>query len=261
MIPSGKSFADAQVIWLRLPKEITSKKQSGTYISRQESYQTEFYALHKVTVYLETNETVVEESKAFKKKLNRGVPFCRMTYRMIYNDNTGYLDGTYMSTDCRGVSGKVILYKSEKKVSEDSEMLTTHAWVGKMIDDLKSNKVSPTKMAEMRNNFEFKPLYFDYDKDEIREEYKEYLKTMASIVLSHSDLRIKVTGHTDSDGSDAYNLDLSKRRAKSILNYFLSLGLSADRVEIDFKGKRDPVAPNTNAEGKQKNRRVDFSFI
>lgn len=261
MIPAGKSYPDANALWLRLPAEISAEKISEKTLSRQESYQTEFYALHKLEVYLEKDEIVIEESKAFKKKLNRGAPFCRMNYRLKYNDTTGYMEGSFMAMDCRGVSGRVVMYKSEHPISETNEMTVTHAWVDKLIDDLKNRRVSPAKMAEMRANFEFKPLYFDYDKDVIRDEYKEYLKTMAMVVLSHSDLRIKVTGHTDGDGSDAYNLDLSKRRAKSILNFFLEQGLAPHRVEIDFKGKREPVAPNTNPAGKQKNRRVDFSFI
>lgn len=260
-IPSGKSYADAQALWLRLPTEVTNQNGLNVFLSRQETYQTEFYALHKVSVRYDGEEMVVEEAKAHKRKLNRGVTFCRMNYRLKYNDKTGYLEGSYMATDCRGVSGTVILFRSDIPISEEHEMTATHAWVRRLIDDLKSNKLAPAKVAELRNNFEFKPLFFDYDKDQIREEYLGYLKTMSMIVLSHSDLRIKVTGHTDGDGSDAYNLDLSKRRAKAILNFFISQGLSPDRIEIDFRGKREPVAPNSTPEGKQKNRRVDFAFV
>jgi outer membrane protein OmpA-like peptidoglycan-associated protein len=206
-------------------------------------------------------EILSEEAKAHKKKVNRGMSFCRMTYKLKYNEQTGYLEGSYTALDCRGVSGKVIMYQSEYAISETPEMRATHAWVRRLIDDLKNKKMAPSKLAEIRNNFDFKPLFFDYDKDVIRPEYETYLETMAIIVLSHSDLRIKVTGHTDGDGSDAYNLDLSKRRANVILNFFVNLGLSPDRIEIDFRGKREPVAPNNTPEGKQKNRRVDFSFI
>jgi outer membrane protein OmpA-like peptidoglycan-associated protein len=84
---------------------------------------------------------------------------------------------------------------------------------------------------------------------------------MARVVDGHSDLRIKVTGHTDGDGSDEYNINLSKRRAEAIVNYFASLGLSKDRIVIDFKGEKEPIDRNDTPEGKQHNRRVDFSFI
>jgi outer membrane protein OmpA-like peptidoglycan-associated protein len=261
MVPSGKKFNDAQVLWLKIPLQVSDKQTSDEFLSRQETMNTEFYALHKLTIKNDGAFTVVEEAKSHKKKLNRGLAFCRMIYKLQFNEATGYLEGTYSATDCRSTSGKVYLYRSEHPIADGDAMTLTHAWVRKMIDGLEKGKMSTAKMAEMRPNFEFKPIFFDYDKAEIREEYKSYLKTMAQIVLSHSDLRIKVTGHTDGDGSDAYNLDLSKRRAQAILAFFLEQGLTAERVEIDFQGKRNPIAPNNTSEGKQRNRRVDFAFI
>jgi outer membrane protein OmpA-like peptidoglycan-associated protein len=261
MVPSGKKFNDAQVLWLKIPLQVSDKQTSDEFLSRQETMNTEFYALHKLTIKNDGAFTVVEEAKSHKKKLNRGLAFCRMIYKLQFNEATGYLEGTYSATDCRSTSGKVYLYRSEHPIADGDAMTLTHAWVRKMIDGLEKGKMSTAKMAEMRANFEFKPIFFDYDKAEIREEYKSYLKTMAQIVLSHSDLRIKVTGHTDGDGSDSYNLDLSKRRAQAILAFFLEQGLTAERVEIDFQGKRNPIAPNNTSEGKQRNRRVDFAFI
>jgi outer membrane protein OmpA-like peptidoglycan-associated protein len=84
---------------------------------------------------------------------------------------------------------------------------------------------------------------------------------MIRVVDGHTDLRIKVTGHTDADGSDAYNVDLSKKRAQSLIDFFVANGLSKDRIEIDFKGESLPVDSNSTPEGKQHNRRVDFAFI
>ncbi len=259
MVPNGKGFSDAEVLWLQIP--LMGSDNDGAYLSRRETMNTEFYALHRLSIKNDGDFTLVEEAKTHKKKLNRGVAFCRMNYKLKYNDETGYLEGSYFATDCRNISGKIYLYRSEHPISESDEMTLTHAWVRKLIDALEQGKMSPAKMAEMRANFEFKPIYFDYDKAEIKTEFKAYLKSMAQIVLSHSDLRIKVIGHTDGDGSDAYNLDLSKRRAQAILNFFVEQGLAADRVVIDFRGKREPVAPNTTSEGKQRNRRVDFEFI
>jgi outer membrane protein OmpA-like peptidoglycan-associated protein len=81
------------------------------------------------------------------------------------------------------------------------------------------------------------------------------------ITKSHSDLRIQVTGHTDSDGSNTYNKKLSKRRAESIIKFFTKRGLRRDRIVIDFKGESEPIETNQTKDGKRKNRRVDFTFI
>ena len=81
------------------------------------------------------------------------------------------------------------------------------------------------------------------------------------MVKSHSDLRIEITGHTDADGSDAYNLALSKKRSEALLSFFSANGLPKDRVVIQYKGEKEPVDQNQTDEGKQRNRRVDFRFI
>lgn len=71
------------------------------------------------------------------------------------------------------------------------------------------------------------------------------------------DLRIRIDGHTDSIGSDSYNLRLSKRRAESIKDYLVSQGISADRVTTRGLGSRQPVADNSTEEGRARNRRVE----
>ena len=106
-----------------------------------------------------------------------------------------------------------------------------------------------------------KNIYYDFDKADIRPEYEAFLKRIVYVINSHSDLRVRVTGKTDADGSDAYNDGLSERRAQAIIDFFVKAGLRRDRIVIDFKGEKNPVSDNKSAEGKQLNRRVDFEFI
>ena len=114
--------------------------------------------------------------------------------------------------------------------------------------------------AEMKN-FEFVPIYFDHDKDSLKPEFIPYLINMCRIVNMHTDLRIKIIGHTDSNGTDEYNVDLSARRAEVIKQFIISQGIKADKVVIEFRGEKDPATSNATPEGKQLNRRVDFEFI
>jgi OOP family OmpA-OmpF porin len=67
---------------------------------------------------------------------------------------------------------------------------------------------------------------------------------------------IIATGHTDSVGSDRYNLDLGLRRADAVRNYLVSKGLEPGRVYVDSKGEREPVTTNKTAQGRSENRRV-----
>ena len=139
--------------------------------------------------------------------------------------------------------------------------LLSHPWRDLFIDELSKNKKSPDKRAWERKNFPFKPIYFDYDKDELKSEYLNYLKSMILVILDHTDLRILATGHTDADGSNEYNIDLSQRRSKAIRDFMILNGLPKDRLIIDFKGEGEPVDRNDTDNGKQRNRRVDFQFI
>ena len=77
----------------------------------------------------------------------------------------------------------------------------------------------------------------------------------------HTDLRLKVVGHTDWDGSDSYNEKLSQQRAETIILYLEKNGLSRDRIEFEYQGEKKPIQSNETSEGKKRNRRVDFYFI
>jgi outer membrane protein OmpA-like peptidoglycan-associated protein len=69
---------------------------------------------------------------------------------------------------------------------------------------------------------------------------------------------IKVIGHTDSKGSDAYNQALSERRASSVAAYLLGMGLAPDKLTSEGGGESEPVADNETEEGRAKNRRVEL---
>jgi len=102
-------------------------------------------------------------------------------------------------------------------------------------------------------------IQFDVNSDKIKPESFATLKEIAQVLTDNPALKIKIVGHTDSDGDDAANLDLSRRRAASVktaLNQSFSVDNS--RMETDGKGKTQPIAPNDNAVNKAKNRRVEF---
>ena len=85
------------------------------------------------------------------------------------------------------------------------------------------------------------------------------LKDIAQVLSENPTLRIKVIGHTDADGDNAANLDLSKRRAASVKDYLVkNFNADAARIETDGKGETEPVADNNTSVNKAKNRRVEF---
>jgi OOP family OmpA-OmpF porin len=229
--------------------------------TRDEIFDTDHYAVKKIKGSCKDEEITFNEFVIEKKKSSSKTNWCNIDAVLVYNDSSGYLEGRYTSNDCKRNTGKVILYRSKVGFSVNDIPSLSHSWFMPFINDLKKGYNAPLIRDEERKNFRFQPIYFDHDKAEIKPEYIDFLIKMARVVDGHTDLRIKVTGHTDSDGSDLYNIDLSKRRAYALIDFFVAHGLNKDRIEIDFKGENSPIDNNKTPEGKQHNRRVDFAFI
>ncbi len=105
-------------------------------------------------------------------------------------------------------------------------------------------------------------ISFDSGKDIVRPESYGALNDIAKVLKENPDVKIRITGHTDSDGNDALNLDLSKRRALSVKNELAStFGIDPSRMETDGRGESQPLGPNDSSEGKAKNRRVEFTKL
>lgn len=105
-------------------------------------------------------------------------------------------------------------------------------------------------------------IYFDVNKDVVKAESFGTLSEIAKTLKENPSVKIKIIGYTDSDGDDAKNLDLSKRRSAAVKSALSTeFGVEGARIETDGKGESEPISPNTTAEGKAKNRRVEFIKI
>jgi outer membrane protein OmpA-like peptidoglycan-associated protein len=99
---------------------------------------------------------------------------------------------------------------------------------------------------------------FDVNSAEIKFNARQTYDKIAAVLKDYDKTIIHVVGHTDSDGSDQHNQALSERRAESVANLLSNNGVPSARVRIEGRGEREPIASNTTAEGKRKNRRVDI---
>jgi OOP family OmpA-OmpF porin len=103
-------------------------------------------------------------------------------------------------------------------------------------------------------------VYFDFDSDVIRPESFPELDRISEMLLDNPNLHMSIDGHTCSIGTDEYNLDLSNRRAGSIVEYFLAKGVLATNLEHHGYGESMPKASNETEEGREMNRRVEFEL-
>ena len=258
IVRDGAKWSESSVLFL----EINSVDKNLTGRTREEVTKSDCYMIQKIkgtitdSVSIKFKQYITETKKTTPK-----ITWIPFEAKLSFDTLTGYLSGSYTQLAGRKTTGKITMYRSTAEFS-NSEMIMLHqSWRDVFIQDLNQKRKAPAIREWERKNFVFEPIYFDYDKDSLKVEYNAYLKEMVRVVLDHTDLRIKITGHTDADGSNAYNKELSERRAKSIQDFFVKCGLPPHKVVTDFKGEDEPVDNNKTDNGKQRNRRVDFTFI
>ncbi len=112
--------------------------------------------------------------------------------------------------------------------------------------------------CDLEETYELNGVYFEFDSAKLTADSKAALDDALAILKRHPDLEVEIAGHTDSRGSDSYNLGLSERRAKSVLKYMVANGANADMLTAKGYGESEPVADNATDAGRAKNRRVEL---
>ncbi|RKF20513.1 OmpA family protein [Altericroceibacterium spongiae] len=147
-----------------------------------------------------------------------------------------------------GVAGGAVGYKMDQQIKELKEQTA-----GSGVDVTET----PDGDAILVN---LPDVTFAVDSTTISPSFRDALDNVASSLSQYPDSLVDVMGHTDSTGSDSYNLDLSRRRADSVANYLVSRGVSRARIETVGYGEQYPVADNTTESGRALNRRVEIKI-
>ena len=103
-------------------------------------------------------------------------------------------------------------------------------------------------------------VYFRTDKADIRSKSFKLLDNIVKVLATHPAITVRVEGHTDSEGDDAHNMDLSQRRAESVVAYLVKKGIDRARLTPQGFGETQPIADNATKKGKAANRRVVFAI-
>lgn len=164
---------------------------------------------------------------------------------------------------------RIRLYQNENKVWDLpralSSTLKLNAWRFTGGEPMITNFRVAVGTPDMRNKLISEGklvtygIYFDVNKDVVKPESYGTLKEIANVLTENPTVRVKILGHTDSDGADEANLELSKRRGASVKNELItSFGIDASRLESDGMGETQPVASNDTPVNKALNRRVEL---
>jgi outer membrane protein OmpA-like peptidoglycan-associated protein len=114
---------------------------------------------------------------------------------------------------------------------------------------------------DIGQTFKLRRVFFDHDKWDIKPESIEELDKLQSYLTKNPNLCVRLDAHTDSNGSNEYNKELSRKRAQSVVDYLISKGTDPIRLSAEGFGEEMPVTTNETSEGREENRRVEFTKI
>ncbi len=185
------------------------------------------------------------------------------------SDNIRLLDGKKYKISIWVQKERIRMYVDEKKVFDLPKAMSKNYKYNMIRFDrgvvMVGNIRIATGLPDIRNKLLTEGklvtygIYFDVNKDVVKPESYGTLKGIAAILNEVPDVKVKIVGHTDSDGADAANLDLSKRRAAAVKAELVkSFSVNAERLVTDGMGESQPVAPNDTPVNKAMNRRVEF---
>jgi outer membrane protein OmpA-like peptidoglycan-associated protein/uncharacterized membrane protein YgcG len=138
-------------------------------------------------------------------------------------------------------------------------------------DPISENVQKPNNTNTAQNNnggkggigksYKLRRVFFDHDKWDIKPESVDELNKLKSYLSKNSDLCVRLDAHTDSNGSNEYNKELSRKRAQSVVDYLIENGIDPVRLSAQGFGEEFPVTTNDTPEGREENRRVEFTKI
>ena len=192
----------------------------------------------------------------------------------LINNTTGEVIGTFKTDDSDGKfmvtlpsgGNYGIAVKAETYLFHSENFdIPSEAGYRMYRKDVELKKVEVGKSIVLRN------IFFDLDKATLRPESKAELERLNKLMIENPTLKIELSGHTDSRGSDAYNQKLSENRAKAVVDYLVNIGISKDRMVYVGYGEQKPMVTDAeiNAlklssekeEAHQQNRRTEFKIL
>ena len=137
-----------------------------------------------------------------------------------------------------------------------------------LVDDVSLRQILPEPEpviseleVEVGQVYRLDRIYFAFDKWDLLPESNVQLNQLLDLMNKFPEMTIKIMGHTDSRGTDEYNIQLSDRRSNAVYQYLIAHEINADRLEYEGYGEHVPIDTNETDEGRQMNRRVEFKVL
>lgn len=262
----AKRLDDSWTNWSQpknLGNKINSKDSDLSYYvtaKGDKAYISKGGDIHVLDNKVKQDPVVLVKGKVYDSKTKKTV-----SAKIEYNNlKTNKNSGTAVSSPVDGSYSIVLPYGSLYSFMADKTGyyaitqnvdLTNLKEYKEMEVDLYLNPIEKGEIIRLNN------IFFDSGKyDLLKESYSELDKLLA-ILNGNANMKIEISGHTDAVGGDSDNMTLSNNRANAVMNYLVGKGISKDRLSAKGYGETKFIATNETADGKQKNRRVEFIIL
>jgi outer membrane protein OmpA-like peptidoglycan-associated protein/Tol biopolymer transport system component len=208
-------------------------------------------------IYLGEN-LLVTGGKVFNSETNEPIE-AKLSLVSLSNDSTLY----EFRSD--GKTGEFLMLYPEESVS--GLYVEKQGYLPKIYnverDSIRNVKNLRVEMVPISRGeeFVFENIFFEFDKYELKSESFSSLKRLSNFMKENPQVRILISGHTDNVGNSSYNLQLSLQRAKRVQDYLFQQGFDSSRVEVEGKGDKNPMVPNSTLENQALNRRISIQIL
>ncbi|RYZ27015.1 MAG: OmpA family protein [Chitinophagaceae bacterium] len=206
---------------------------------------------HDQSMYFEGgNKDLTKFSENYRKPFHVAMWVQKQRLRLWINGDKVY--DVPQAISPQAVFNHIGFWTADNSEEENIGVYVSNIKVAQGTPDMRSKLITEGKLVTHG-------ILFGVASDKIRPESAGVLKGLATVLKENPGVAIKIVGHTDSDGDDAKNLDLSKRRAAAVKQALVKdFGVEESRMQTDGFGETKPLNANTTKEGKAQNRRVEF---
>jgi OmpA-OmpF porin, OOP family len=232
-VKQGKSYQ--LVFWVKNPKKAFTSSHFGVYFSNNISY-----------VPTERELNVVPQFKI--DTILNALTWTKIVYEFTANEDFKYLTLGNFQPDA-----DIQYHWQVKKPSH----LAYYYIDDILLTEIETLAVEPITF-EMGKNFVLQNIHFEYDKAILMQHSLPELNKLLKYLKANPNYCLDIQGHTDSDGTPTYNLQLSQARAEAVAQFFINNGIAKERLTFQGFGENQPITENTSESGKKLNRRVEF---
>jgi len=177
------------------------------------------------------------------------------THEEVYSAKTNSQTGNYLVSLPSGKNYGISIHAEDYLYHSENITLADSAGFNEMSKSIELKKLDAGKTIVLEN------IFFHTNEATLTRESHPELDHIQQVLIQNPNLKVEISGHTDDVGADKYNQALSEKRAKAVVDYLIAKGIDKKRLEPKGYGKSKPIAPNTTEEGREKNRRTEFTII